>query len=155
MAAAGEPHLDNPVLGHIHQLHIAAVALDSSGAIVGQARKNVTLRVCPIDVPALKRLSGWKVTASDNVLSVVKEVEVRPVPPAGMRLRIVGLVVAASSLVLVSFLVPLALRGVRCKPQDAASLLRRNLLIYGLGGLVAPFPGIWLIDRLLGLLHLA
>ncbi len=52
-------------------------------------------------------------------------------------------------------LVPLALRGVRCKPQDAASLLRRNLLIYGLGGLVAPFPGIWLIDRLLGLLHLA
>lgn len=62
---------------------IAAVGLDSSGAIVGRARKNVTLRVCPIDVPALKRLSGWKVTASDNALSLVKEVQVRPVPPAG------------------------------------------------------------------------
>jgi K+-transporting ATPase ATPase B chain len=52
-------------------------------------------------------------------------------------------------------LVPLALRGVKYRPLDAASLLRRNLLIYGLGGIVAPFPGIWAIDRLLALLHLA
>ncbi len=46
-------------------------------------------------------------------------------------------------------LVPLALRGVKYRPLDAASLLRRNLLIYGIGGIVAPFPGIWLIDQLL------
>jgi potassium-transporting ATPase ATP-binding subunit len=52
-------------------------------------------------------------------------------------------------------LVPLALRGVRYRPQSAAGLLRRNLFIYGLGGIVAPFPGIWLIDQLLALLHLA
>jgi K+-transporting ATPase ATPase B chain len=52
-------------------------------------------------------------------------------------------------------LVPLALRGVRCKPQGAAAMLKRNLWIYGLGGFVAPFPCIWLIDRLLGVLHLA
>jgi K+-transporting ATPase ATPase B chain len=52
-------------------------------------------------------------------------------------------------------LVPLALRGVRYRPVDAASLLRRNLLIYGIGGIIAPFPGIWLIDQLLVLLHLA
>ncbi len=52
-------------------------------------------------------------------------------------------------------LVPLALRGIRYRPQGAAVLLRRNLLIYGLGGLIAPFPGIWIIDRLLALLHLA
>jgi potassium-transporting ATPase ATP-binding subunit len=52
-------------------------------------------------------------------------------------------------------LVPLALRGVKYRPLSAAALLRRNLLIYGLGGIVAPFPGIWLIDRLLGVLHLA
>jgi K+-transporting ATPase ATPase B chain len=52
-------------------------------------------------------------------------------------------------------LVPLALRGVRYKPQSAAAMLSRNLWIYGLGGFVAPFPCIWLIDRLLGLLHLA
>ncbi|MGH9469799.1 MAG: potassium-transporting ATPase subunit KdpB [Terriglobia bacterium] len=52
-------------------------------------------------------------------------------------------------------LVPLALRGVQYRPEGAALLLRRNLLIYGLGGLIAPFPGIWIIDRVLLLLHLA
>ncbi len=52
-------------------------------------------------------------------------------------------------------LVPLALRGVKYRPVGAASLLRRNLLIYGVGGIVAPFPGIWLIDRMLVLFRLA
>ena len=46
-------------------------------------------------------------------------------------------------------LIPLALRGVRVQALDAASLLRRNLLIYGLGGIIAPFVGIKLIDLLL------
>lgn len=46
-------------------------------------------------------------------------------------------------------LIPLALRGVRYRPVGAAALLRRNLLIYGLGGVVAPFIGIKLIDVLL------
>jgi potassium-transporting ATPase ATP-binding subunit len=52
-------------------------------------------------------------------------------------------------------LVPLALRGVKYRPQSAVAMLRRNLWIYGLGGFIAPFPCIFLIDRLLGLLHLA
>jgi K+-transporting ATPase ATPase B chain len=52
-------------------------------------------------------------------------------------------------------LVPLALRGVKYRPQGAASLLRRNLMIYGIGGIIAPFPGIWLIGQLLVLLKLA
>ena len=52
-------------------------------------------------------------------------------------------------------LIPLALRGVAYKPMNASAMLRRNLFIYGLGGLIAPFPGIWLLDRLLGVLHLA
>jgi K+-transporting ATPase ATPase B chain len=43
-------------------------------------------------------------------------------------------------------LIPLALRGVRFRPLTAAALLRRNLFIYGVGGLVAPFLGIKLID---------
>jgi K+-transporting ATPase ATPase B chain len=43
-------------------------------------------------------------------------------------------------------LIPLALRGVRYRPASAQSLLRRNLLIYGAGGLIIPFAGIWLID---------
>jgi K+-transporting ATPase ATPase B chain len=49
-------------------------------------------------------------------------------------------------------LIPLALRGVRYRPMSAGALLRRNLLVYGVGGVIAPFPGIWLIDRLLGAL---
>ncbi|RAI58670.1 potassium-transporting ATPase subunit KdpB [Roseicella frigidaeris] len=49
-------------------------------------------------------------------------------------------------------LVPLALRGVRYRPEGAAALLRRNLLLYGLGGILAPFLGIKLIDLALHLL---
>jgi K+-transporting ATPase ATPase B chain len=50
-----------------------------------------------------------------------------------------------NALVIVA-LIPLALRGVRFRPAGAAALLRHNLLIYGLGGVVTPFAGIWLID---------
>jgi K+-transporting ATPase ATPase B chain len=57
-----------------------------------------------------------------------------------------------NALVIVA-LVPLALRGVKTRATSAAQLLRRNLLIYGLGGLVVPFIGIKLIDLLLGVLH--
>jgi K+-transporting ATPase ATPase B chain len=52
-------------------------------------------------------------------------------------------------------LIPLALRGVRFKPVSATALLRRNLLLYGLGGIVLPFAGIKLIDLVVNLLHLA
>jgi K+-transporting ATPase ATPase B chain len=51
-------------------------------------------------------------------------------------------------------LIPLALRGIRYRPVGAARLLRNNLLIYGLGGLVAPFVGIKLVDLLLAALGL-
>ncbi|KTC86347.1 potassium-transporting ATPase subunit KdpB [Legionella brunensis] len=50
-------------------------------------------------------------------------------------------------------LIPLALKGVRYRSIGAVSLLRRNLLIYGLGGIIVPFVGIKLIDMLLALLH--
>jgi K+-transporting ATPase ATPase B chain len=46
-------------------------------------------------------------------------------------------------------LIPLALKGVRYRPIGAAAVLRRNLVIYGLGGVLLPFPGIKLIDLLL------
>ena len=52
-------------------------------------------------------------------------------------------------------LIPLALRGVKYRPLGAAILLRRNLLIYGLGGVIAPFLGIKLIDVIIGWMHLA
>ncbi|HMV47050.1 MAG TPA: potassium-transporting ATPase subunit KdpB [Blastocatellia bacterium] len=52
-------------------------------------------------------------------------------------------------------LIPLALRGVKYRPLSAAALLRRNLLIYGLGGIVVPFIGIKLIDLIIVVLGLA
>ena len=52
---------------------------------------------------------------------------------------------------IIPILIPLALKGVAYKPIGASALLRRNLLIYGLGGLIAPFIGIKLIDMLLAL----
>lgn len=52
------------------------------------------------------------------------------------------------------FLIPLALKGVSYKPLSASAMLRRNLWIYGLGGLVVPFIGIKAIDLLLTLLGL-
>lgn len=56
---------------------------------------------------------------------------------------------------IIMFLIPLALKGVKYRPVGAAALLRRNMAIYGLGGLVVPFVGIKLIDMLLVGLHLA
>jgi len=52
-------------------------------------------------------------------------------------------------------LIPLALRGVRYRPMSAAALLQRNLVVYGIGGIIAPFIGIKLIDMLITALHLA
>jgi K+-transporting ATPase ATPase B chain len=56
-----------------------------------------------------------------------------------------------NALVIVA-LIPLALRGVRYRPASAEAMLRRNIAIYGLGGIIAPFLGIKLIDLLLSLL---
>ena len=53
--------------------------------------------------------------------------------------------------IIIPILIPLALRGVQYKPIGASALLRRNLLIYGLGGVIVPFVGIKLIDLLVGL----
>ena len=52
-------------------------------------------------------------------------------------------------------LIPLALKGIKFRPLGAAAILRRNLLIYGLGGVIVPFIGIKLIDLIVAALHLA
>lgn len=53
--------------------------------------------------------------------------------------------------IIIPILIPLALRGVAYKPIGASALLLRNILIYGVGGLIAPFIGIKLIDMVVGL----
>jgi K+-transporting ATPase ATPase B chain len=72
-------------------------------------------------------------------------------------LNVMGLASPASAILsavifnalIIMFLIPLALKGVKYQPLGAAVLLRRNLTVYGLGGLVAPFIGIKLIDMLI------
>jgi K+-transporting ATPase ATPase B chain len=72
-------------------------------------------------------------------------------------LNVMGLATASSAVLsavifnalIIVVLIPLALKGVRYRPLGAATVLRRNLLVYGLGGLVVPFVGIKLIDLLL------
>jgi K+-transporting ATPase ATPase B chain len=56
--------------------------------------------------------------------------------------------------VIIVALIPLALRGVKFRPLGAKSILQRNLVIYGLGGVIIPFIGIKAIDVLVNLLHL-
>jgi K+-transporting ATPase ATPase B chain len=83
--------------------------------------------------------------------------------PALARLNVMGLATPQSAILsavifnalIIVFLIPLALRGVRYRPAPAATLLSRNLLVYGLGGLLVPFVGIKLIDLLLVALRLA
>ena len=53
--------------------------------------------------------------------------------------------------IIIPLLIPLALRGVKYKPIGASALLRRNLFIYGLGGVIVPFIGIKLIDMFISL----
>lgn len=79
--------------------------------------------------------------------------------PALQRLNIMGLHSPESAImsavifnaIIIPILIPLALKGVAYKPIGATALLRRNLFIYGIGGVVAPFIGIKLIDLLVGL----
>jgi K+-transporting ATPase ATPase B chain len=51
--------------------------------------------------------------------------------------------------IIIVLLIPIALRGVKFRPMGAAAVLRRNLLVYGIGGVIAPFIGIKLIDLLI------
>jgi K+-transporting ATPase ATPase B chain len=56
--------------------------------------------------------------------------------------------------IIIVLLVPLALRGVKFRAVGASALLRRNLMVYGVGGIIAPFIGIKLIDMVLTELHI-
>jgi K+-transporting ATPase ATPase B chain len=56
--------------------------------------------------------------------------------------------------VIIPILIPLAIKGVRYRPLGAEILLRNNLLMYGLGGVIVPFIGIKLIDMVIGLTNI-
>jgi K+-transporting ATPase ATPase B chain len=86
-----------------------------------------------------------------------------PVYPELGALNVMGLATPQSAILsavifnalIIVALIPLAIRGVGFRPSTASDLLRRNLFIYGLGGLIAPFIGIKAIDVLVATLKLA
>jgi K+-transporting ATPase ATPase B chain len=90
--------------------------------------------------------------------AIVPAAFVTTYPPLAA-LNVMGLTSPASAILsavifnalIIIFLIPLALKGVKYRPLGAAVLLRRNLLIYGLGGVIVPFIGIKLIDLLISL----
>jgi len=83
--------------------------------------------------------------------------------PQIMPLNVMGLKTTSSAIlsavifnaVIIVALIPLALKGVKFRPLGASKILQRNLLIYGLGGIILPFIGIKLIDMIITFIHLA
>jgi K+-transporting ATPase ATPase B chain len=83
--------------------------------------------------------------------------------PQILPLNVMGLKTSSSAIlsavifnaVIIVALIPLALKGVKFRPLGAAKILQRNLLIYGLGGIILPFIGIKLIDMIITFIHLA
>lgn len=74
-------------------------------------------------------------------------------------LNIMGLATPGSAIlsalifnaIIIPLLIPIAIKGIKYRPMGADSILRRNLLVYGLGGVIAPFAGIKLIDLALSM----
>ena len=56
--------------------------------------------------------------------------------------------------IIIILLIPLALKGVKFRPASAATILKRNLIVYGIGGIIVPFPGIKIIDLFINAIHL-
>jgi len=82
--------------------------------------------------------------------------------PALGALNIMGLSTPQSAILsavifnalIIVFLIPLALKGVKYRPLGAEALLRNNILVYGLGGLITPFAGIKLLDMIISMLNI-
>ena len=103
----------------------------------------------PSPVIATSRPPDWYSRISFSFASGVAWARKSPTPASAILSAVIF-----NALIIV-LLIPLALRGVRYRPVGAATLLRDNLLIYGLGGLLVPFAGIKAIDMLLVFLRLA
>jgi len=115
--------------------------------------------------PVVRFLLAWAVPSWIVFEIVVTKLPhyVLPLYPALAALNVMDLASPGSAILsavifnalIIVALIPLAIKGVRYRPVGAATLLRRNLAIYGLGGLVAPFVGIKVIDMALAAAGLA
>jgi K+-transporting ATPase ATPase B chain len=170
VAMTGDGTNDSPALAQAD----VAVAMNSGTQAAKEAGNMVDLDSNPtklieiVEIGKQLLMTRGSLTTFSIANDVAKYFAIIPAAfattyPALMMLNVMGLATPASAILsavifnalIIIVLIPLALRGVKYRPVGAARLLRDNLLIYGLGGLIAPFIGIKLIDMVLVGLGLA
>ena len=151
MAAGCDVVVENFRPGVAARLGLGAEALraENPGLVVcsisgfGQSGPSAELPAYDIVVQAM---SGWMDATGEAGGQPLKVGEALGDIAAGLYAVIAILSAVIFNALVIVALIPLALKGVRYTPAGASALLRRNLLIYGVGGVVTPFVGIWLID---------